>query len=299
LLDDTFPTMGTLARVVRDADGGLDMAGLFAEIERRLSRFDAISDLSRLNADPRFAVPVAPLLRDAVGAALRAARLTGGLVDPTLLGAMRRFGYGESRAHVEPPSVLRALRSAPPRCPARPDPAARWRAVEVDERAGLIRRPPGIELDLGGSVKGWAADLIAAQLERRGRYAVDCGGDLRLAARRGAPWEVRVRHLLSGEVAYILRVHASGVATSGIDARLWERHDCGFAHHLIDPASRTPAWTGLISATAPTLSALRGVACREEFDHLPDHRDARVGANARVHERGPGEIRERLLELLL
>jgi thiamine biosynthesis lipoprotein len=260
LLDDTFPTMGTVARVVRDADGGFDVASVFAEIERRLSRFDGNSDLSRLNSDPRFSVPVAPLLRGAVGAALRAARLTGGLVDPTLLGAMRRFGYGESRAHVEPPSVLHALRSAPPRRAARPDPAARWRAVEVDERAGLIRRPPGIELDLGGSVKGWTADLLATRLAVHGRCAVDCGGDLRVVAWPGAPWEVRVRHPLSGEVAYTLHVDAGGVATSGIDARLWERDDCGFAHHLIDPASRTPAWTGLISATALAPTALEAEA---------------------------------------
>jgi thiamine biosynthesis lipoprotein len=260
LLDDTFPTMGTFARVVREADGGLDVAGLFAEIERRLSRFDASSDLSRLNADPRFSVSAAPLLRGAVGAALRAARLTGGLVDPTLLGAMRRFGYGESRAHVEPPSVRHALRSAPPRRPARPDPVARWRAVEVDDRRGVIRRPPGMELDLGGSVKGWAADLVAARLERRGRYAVDCGGDLRLAARRGPPWEVRVRHPLTGAIAHILRVRTGGVATSGIDARLWEGEPGAFAHHLIDPATRTPAWTGLVAATALAPTALEAEA---------------------------------------
>ena len=40
MLDDSFRTMGTIARVVRDADGNLDVASLFAEIERRLSRFD-------------------------------------------------------------------------------------------------------------------------------------------------------------------------------------------------------------------------------------------------------------------
>ena len=53
MLDDSFPTMGTVARVVRDADGGVDVASVFAEIDRRLSRFDPGSDLSRLNADPR------------------------------------------------------------------------------------------------------------------------------------------------------------------------------------------------------------------------------------------------------
>ena len=60
MLDDSFPTMVTLARVVRDGDGGVDPASEFAEIERRLSRFYPGSDLSRLNADPRACVPAVP-----------------------------------------------------------------------------------------------------------------------------------------------------------------------------------------------------------------------------------------------
>jgi thiamine biosynthesis lipoprotein len=186
--------------------------------------------------------------------------LSGGLVDPTLLGAVRRAGYRESSAHIEAPPVLRALGSAPPRRAARPDPAARWRVVAVDEAAGVIRRPPGLELDLGGSAKGWAADLLVCQLERHGRCAVDCGGDLRLVARRGAPWEVRVRHPLTGAVAHTFRIRAGGIATSGIDTRLWERQHGDFAHHLIDPATGTPAWTGLIAATAVAPTALEAEA---------------------------------------
>lgn len=260
MLDDSFATMGTVARVVRDADGEVDLASVFAEIDRRLSRFDARSDLSRLNADPRVCVPAVSLLRAAVRAALHAASASGGLVDPTLLGALRRAGYGESRAHVLPPSLLRGLGSAPPRRPARPDPAAKWHAVQVDEAAGVIRRPPGLELDLGGSVKGWAADFVAALLERHGRCAVDCGGDLRVIAGAGGTWEVRVRHPLTGGVAHTLRIGAGGVATSGIDARLWEREDGGFAHHLIDPSTGTPAWTGLVAATALAPTALEAEA---------------------------------------
>lgn len=260
MLDDCFPTMGTVARVVRNGDGGVDLASVFAEIDRRLSRFDSRSDLSRLNADPRTSVPAAPLLRAAVSAALRAASLTGGLVDPTLVGALRRAGYGESRAHTRPPSLHQALGAAPPRRPARPHPAAAWRAVEVDDRAGVIRRPPGLELDLAGSVKGWAADLLATQLEHHGRCAVDCGGDLRVTAGSGAPWEVRVRHPLTGAIAHTFRVRAGGVATSGIDARLWQRPDGEFAHHLIDPATGAPVWTGLIAATALAPTALEAEA---------------------------------------
>ena len=260
MLDDNFQTMGTRARVVRDADGDVDVRSVFAEIDRRLSRFHAGSDLSRLNADPRRSVPAGPLLRAAVTAALRAASVSAGLVDPTLLGALRSNGYCGSRADVAPASLEQALRTAPPRRPARPAPAARWRGVEVDDDAGVIRRPPGLEIDLGGSAKGWAADLLVARLERHGRCAVDCGGDLRVTAQRGAPWEVRVRHPLTGAIANTLHIRAGGVATSGIDARLWQRRGGEFAHHLIDPATGTPAWTGVVTATALAPTALEAEA---------------------------------------
>jgi FAD:protein FMN transferase len=260
VLEDTIPTMGTVARVVRDSDGACDVRALLEEFDRRLSRFNSASDLSRLNCDPRPAVPAGSLLRAAVSAALRAASLTGGLVDPTLLSAVRGAGYGESRATIAPPPLPQALAAAPTRRPARPHPAARWRAVRVDDTAGLISRPPGLELDLAGSVKGWAADILGAQLGRHGRFAVDMGGDLRLAARRGAPWEVRVLHPLTGETAHTLQLRAGGVATSGIDTRLWQRDSGEFAHHLIDPSTGSPAWTGLITATALAPSALEAEA---------------------------------------
>jgi thiamine biosynthesis lipoprotein len=260
VIDESFPTMGTVARVVRDADGGVDVRSVFAEIDRRLSRFDANSELSRLNFDPRACVPAGPLLRAAVAASLRAASLTAGLVDPTLLGAVRDAGYCQSRAEVASASLTTALGTAPPRRQARPDPAGRWRMVIVDDAAGEIQRPPGLELDLGGTVKGWAADLLGARLERFGRCAVDCGGDLRVAACRGLPWEVRVRHPLTGAIAHTLHLRAGGVATSGIDARLWQRQGGGFAHHMIDPATGMPAWTGLVAATALAPTALEAEA---------------------------------------
>ena len=153
-----------------------------------------------------------------------------------------------------------ALREAPARRPARPNPAARWRAVEVDDAVGMIRRPPGLQLDLGGSIKGWAADLVGMRLARDGRFAVDCGGDMRVSAGRGAPWEVRVRHPLTGAIARTLHVGSGGVATSGIDERLWQREEGGFAHHLIDPATGTSAWTGLVAVTALAPTALEAEA---------------------------------------
>jgi len=145
-----------------------------------------------------------------------------------------------------------ALGEAPPRHPASPNPAARWRRFEVDDEAGTISRPPGVRFDTGGAGKGLAADLVAAQLRGYSRFIVDCGGDIRIGGADALvhPYEVFVEHPLTGERAYVLRLGSGAVATSGLNVRIWRGADGRFAHHLLDPATGEPAWTGLVGATA-------------------------------------------------
>jgi FAD:protein FMN transferase len=222
------------------------------EFDRRLSRFRPDSELSRLNADPRERVPASELLRRAVTAGLGAAERSGGLVDPTLVREIETAGYTSSRAGISGASLAAALEQAPPRRPAAPDPEARWRRISVDEARAEIVRPPGVLFDTGGAGKGLAADLVAERLRDYDRFVVDCGGDIRIGG-AGAlvnPYEVYVEHPLSGERAFVLRLSRGGVATSGLNVRIWRDEDGRFAHHLLDPATGVPAWTGLVGATA-------------------------------------------------
>jgi thiamine biosynthesis lipoprotein len=253
--DVTFPSMGSHARLIV-AGGDPAPARAFLEaFERRLTRFDPASELCSLNASGVDVVPASPLLRRFVVAALWAAERSGGLVDPTLLAPLRAAGYDRDRRSAELP-LAEALRDAPPRAPAAPHPDAPWRAISVG--AATIARPPGIELDSGGTGKGLAADLTARLLEGAGRFAVDCGGDLRVGGPGAVtdPFDVQVRHPLTGEVAHELRLQGGAVATSGLNVRLWRGADGRPAHHLLDPGTGRPAWTGLVGATALAPTAL-------------------------------------------
>ena len=208
-------------------------------------------------------MPASPLLRATVRAALWAAQRTAGLVDPTLVGALERAGYAASRAGAPSAPLAEALAAAPERRPAQPHPDAPWRAVGVDDRAGTIARPPGLRLDSGGVGKGLAADLIAHRLGAHERFAVDAAGDVRVGGTRTAarPHEIDVAHPWREEPLGTLRIAAGAVATSGIDARLWttggdDDRDASYAHHLLDPSTDAPAWTGLVAATALAPTAL-------------------------------------------
>jgi FAD:protein FMN transferase len=252
--DLTFTCMGCRMRLLADgvdADEVRAARRLLEALDARLSRFRADSELSRLNADPRTTVPASPPLRGAVGAALWSAERTDGLVDPTLLGALERQGYSVSLSGLETIPAVAGLAAAPPRAAARPAPDAPWRAVHVHAEAGTIMRPAGMRLDTGGTTKGFAADLVAWMLTGARRLVVDCGGDLRIVVAPGAPgFDVGVEHPFGGELAAALRVAGGAVATSGIARRLWLRPDGRPVHHLIDPSTGEPAWTGLVSATA-------------------------------------------------
>src|SRR4051794_33482468 len=221
--------------------------------EAALSRFRPGSELNLLNADPRTAIPVSPLLRETVAAAIWAAGRSGGLVDATLLGELERHGYEATWEAARRADLDTALAAAPPRRPAGP---AAWLVAErlrIDVH-GRVEREPGLRLDPGGLAKGMAADLAAAALPAGVRYAISCGGDVAVGG--GDPWEVAVRSARGDQEVHRLRLRAGGVATSGIAARIWRRPHGGFAHHVLDPGTGRPAWTGLVAVSAVAESAL-------------------------------------------
>jgi thiamine biosynthesis lipoprotein len=222
-----------------------------------LTRFEPESELGRVNADPREVVPVSPLLASALSAGLRAAELSGGLVDPTLTGALERAGYGSSLAGAVPAPLAEAVHAAPARAPARPRADASWRAVSVED--GRVARPPGTRFDLGGTAKGLAADTCARQLSAYATFAVDAGGDVRVGGARPVQRMVEVDHPLRGGRAHRFLLATGAVATSGLGTRIWRRAQ-GFGHHLLDPATGEPAWTGVIQATALAPTALEAEA---------------------------------------
>jgi FAD:protein FMN transferase len=246
MTDLTFDCMGTTVRLLVDDDAA-ECRAFLERFDAALSRFRPESELCRLNASPDTEVPASRLLRAAISAGLTAAELTDGLVDPTLVGQLEAAGYDRTRREPELP-LAEALAAAPPRHPASPNRQEPWRAVVVDERS--VTRPPGLRLDTGGTGKGLVADLLATQLT--GRWALDIGGDLRVNGAFG----VDVRHPLTGETVTTLKLRGGAIATSGIDTRLWRAPDGSPRHHLLDPSTGMPAWTGVISATALAPTAL-------------------------------------------
>lgn len=229
-----FRAMGCAVVVEGAAPGSVGaVERLFAERDAIFSRFRSDSELNAVNAAGGGVVPASAEFLRALRAALAAARVTGGVVEPTLGAALAAAGYDQDFAE---------LPDDGPVAPA--PPAADWRRVLVGD--GFLEKPAGTVLDLNGVVKSMAVDDSLALLDGPG--FVSAGGDLAVA---GRPAVVG----LPGGDAVVL--DHGGLATSGVLTRSWHRGG-ERAHHLIDPRTRRPAespWTAVTAVGATCLTA--------------------------------------------
>lgn len=264
---ERFPCFGGTCTVLVEDSGSAVTARRAARQARsrlidwhaRFSRFDRTSELSRLNRDPRPSVPVSPMMVRFVEAAVNAAKMTGGLVDPTLGREIERAGYSDHFGAAPLPLSV-ALRIAPGRRAARPNEQARWRQLTVDRHAHIVTRPPGLRLDSGGIAKGLFGDVLAPLLGLHSSFAVDAAGDIRLGGADGLIRPVQVASPVDGSVLHTFELVEGAAATSGIGKRSWLDRDRRPAHHLLDPATGRPAFTGLVQATALAPSAAEAEA---------------------------------------
>jgi FAD:protein FMN transferase len=234
---------------------GIQIEFFLRLLHKKLTRFDPESELGDPNAETDERCSVSPTLAVAVDAAIWAARRSNGLVDPTLVGELEAAGYARSRAKEIPAAIRDALALAPERRPARPRADSHWQKISLDLAGGTVTRPAGVRIDTGGSGKGLAADLAAERLGGYATFVVDAGGDLRIGGCRPVQRQVRIDHPTEQGLAHEFMLESGAVATSGIKTRLW-RAGGGFAHHLLDPSTGKPAWTGVLQATSLGRTAL-------------------------------------------
>jgi thiamine biosynthesis lipoprotein len=249
---DSFSVFGTTATLLVSDPGLLDDARAIADaelaaVDMACSRFRPDSELSRLNGSGGAVVPVSGLFAELVEAALRAARLTDGDVDPTCGQALEEIGYDRDFA------VLQAAGARSPLSAPVTLGVPGWRCVRLDRKRGLVQLTDGAQLDLGATAKAWAADrcasLIAAATESG--VLVSLGGDIAVAGPppadagegQGAGWRVRVTddHAAGPEApGQTVTIRSGGLATSSTTVRTWAVAGQR-VHHIINPATGRPA----------------------------------------------------------
>jgi thiamine biosynthesis lipoprotein len=251
--------LGTTAEVLLTELATIAFAtGLLrGELERMdllASRFRADSQLSRLNASTGHPVVASEGLAELIEVALRAARLTGGAVDPTVEASMKRIGYDRDFA---------AMDRNQPEQASRAQPIPGWQSIDWDVTSRTVTVPRGVTIDLAATAKAVCADRAAAVISRHlgCGVLVSIGGDLSIV---GSPpaggWRVGLSDDSGSsidQVRQVVALESGGLATSGTTARSWVRGGAAM-HHLIDPATGLPVdspWRTVTVAAASCVDA--------------------------------------------
>lgn len=305
-------TMGTSysVRGVASVDSRAMHAAVTARLDALSDRFStwdpasAISGINRAATTDWQAIDAETCAL--IARALDLGRDTGGAFDITVAPLVDAWGFGPPEPGDLPNGErIRAMLAK-----------TGENAIEVDcDRPALRKRWAEVSVDLSGIAKGYAADVVATLLERRGitRYLVEIGGEIRVRGVNGDndAWRIAVENAEPGAapVTVVAMTHG-GFATSG-DYRNFVEVDGRRYSHLIDPATGRPVDSGLAavsvlaedSATADALAtalmamgpdAARAFATRRQLAVIAQFRGGAEplwtspAMTAHVRQAGPG-----------
>ena len=208
-------------------------------VNRPGSELDAVSD-----AAGRSPVRVEDEVFAVITRGLRMAEISGGLFDPTVGPLMKVWKMNSENAQVPPAADLARARGL-----------VNWRDVVMDAKAQTIYlRRPGMRLDAGGLLKGYAGEEVVRILTSHGvRSAmVDLGGNICAVGSRadGAPWRIGIQNPDGprGTPMGIVKVAGKSVVTSGIYEHYFVQNGKKY-HHIMDPRTGYPVDNGLTQVT--------------------------------------------------
>jgi thiamine biosynthesis lipoprotein len=246
-------------------------------VDAACNRFNGDSELSQLNRSHGATMSISPMLEMALVAALRAADVTGDLVDPTVLPALMALGYDRDF------DELANGVSIPVRAPV---PSMGPSSVHLDLQEHTVTLEAPCQLDLGASAKALVVDLVADDVAPSGGVVVELGGDV--AVRGEGPqglWAIAVSDslVLTGHEPRITLRHG-GIATSSNATRTWRVGE-HTVNHIIDPRtgfSASGAYTTATVSASDCVTANAFATAALLWDEDASYHIAQAGWSARL-----------------
>jgi len=250
ILMDTYCSITVVAPSADVARDAID-AG-FKEIERLdhlINYYSPESELSMINKNAGIMpVRVSPETLNLIEKSVYIAKITGGAFDPTVSPLLRLWRFedrGKDHGVPSKDAIEKALRLVD------------YRKIQIEhEKSTVFLEDRGMEIDLGGIAKGYAADRAVEAIKEKGITAalVAVAGDIRGYGTRDwkiglqnprpvadnkKPWE---------DVIATLQLKDKAISTSGDYQRYFIKDNRRY-HHILDPHTGYPADTGLISVS--------------------------------------------------
>lgn len=227
-----------------------------AQLENIMSDYQADSELNLLREKPvGQPTPVSEDLFRILDKSLQLARLSEGAFDPTVGPYVRLWRFSRKRKVLPSPAEVERARAS-----------VGWRKLSVDAtNRSVALLAPGMQLDLGGIAKGFAADEALAVLKRAGIESalVAASGDIVVGAPPpGQPgWRVQIAGVpgQTNSVPPLLLKYAA-VSTSGDTEQFIEIDGVRYSH-IVSPSTGLGLTEHLqVSVLAPNATTTDGLA---------------------------------------
>jgi thiamine biosynthesis lipoprotein len=244
----------------------------FAEVDRLMSNYRDDSELALVNRGAaQHAVGVTDPMFSVLDAARRVSAASNGAFDITVGPLVRLWGFHDKTPHVPTSSELAAVR-----------PLVDYRNVILDLQRKTVRfTHQGVELDLGGIAKGFAVEVAADILRRRGFSGfIDAGGNQYLL---GAPigkkaWTVGIKNPdKPNRVIGVVETGEISVSTSANDSDFLVADGRQYGH-ILDPRTLEPSTSALSTTILSRDGTLADAMSKAAFILGPDAGRALVDA---------------------
>ncbi len=238
---------GTMYSITYEHDESLKL-----DIDNELKRFDASlsmfnenSIISRINRNEDSIVD--SLFSKVFKVAMTVSAITDGCFDITVAPLVNAWGFGFTEETAPTQAKIDSILQI-----------VGWQKIQLTAEGKVEKQDPRIMLDCSAIAKGYAVDVIADLLRKKGvkNYMVDIGGEVDVAGvnSSGGLWRIGISkpdddpESRNQDLQTILEISDKGIATSGNYRNFYYKDGMKYAH-TIDPKTGHPVQHSILSST--------------------------------------------------
>jgi len=249
-------TQGTTFHITYEDKANQDLSGavdsIFKVFDLTFSEYIPNSIVSRINKNDSTAL-FDDMFVEVYNKSLEVYRETHGAFDLTVGPLVNAWGFGpEKKAKVDSATIDCLLQYIG------------MDKIRLEGRR-LIKKLPGIDIDVNSIAQGYSVDVVYRYFEQLGiqNFMVEIGGEVRTKGKnpKGETWRIGVDKPVEGnnvageDLQTIILLDNKAITTSGNYRKFFEENGVKYSH-IIDPHTGYPYKNSLLSVTVIANDAL-------------------------------------------
>ena len=238
---------GTVYKIAyqHDADLKPEIEAELKRFDQSLSPFNDSSVISRVNRNEELVTD--SFFQTCFNRSMEISRETKGAFDITIAPHANAWGFGFKKGNFPDSAMIDSLLEM-----------TGYEKVKLSDEGKVVKTDPRIMLSCSAVAKGYAVDVIAQLLKKKGirNFMVDIGGEVVVHGQnpQNGLWRIGLNKPIDDSLAVnqelqaVLQVTDLGMATSGNYRNYYYKDGKKYAH-TIDPRTGYPVQHSILSAT--------------------------------------------------